>query len=154
MLIRVECVEGRRKPCFARGPGLRFERQLFGKAQITMKIVLIALTVVAVIGVVVVIVVLFIAGRVSDAHGRTLYSSFGAWTRIQEFARAQGKTNYIAEADKTVALIERDLKQWREIAVASNMDLTPFEKMQATAYETTDRNIKNGQNPLAHLDAP
>jgi hypothetical protein len=53
-----------------------------------------------------------------------------------------------------VALIEHDLKQWREIAVASGTDLSLFEKMQSTAYETTDQNIKNGQNPLAHLDAP
>ena len=119
-----------------------------------MKTVLITLAIVAVLGVVVVVVVLFMASRVSEAHGRALYSSFGAWTRIQEFARLQGKTNYIAEADKTLALIEHDLKRWREIAVTAGTDLSPFEKMQSTAYKTTDQNIKNGQNPLAHLDAP
>ena len=80
--------------------------------------------------------------------------SFGAWLRIQEFARLQGKTNYIAEADKTVAMIERDLKQWRDIAMASGTDLSPFDKLQATAYKTTDQNIQNGKNPLAHLDVP
>lgn len=118
-----------------------------------MKTLLIVLGVIAVFGVIAVVVVLFVAGRVGDAHGRALHSSFGAWKRIQEFARAQGKTNYIVEADKTVALIEHDLKQWRDTAVASGIDLTPFEKAQATAYETTDQSINNGQNPLAHLDA-
>ena len=30
--------------------------------------------------------------------------------------------------------------------------LSRLQKMQADAYATTDRNIKNGQNPLAYLD--
>jgi hypothetical protein len=119
-----------------------------------MKTLFITLAIVAILGVVVLVVVLLMASRMSAAHGRALYSSYGAWTRIQEFARLQGKTNYIVETDKTVAMLEHDLKQWREIAVASGTDLAPFEQLQATAYKTTGQNIENGQNPLAHLDVP
>jgi hypothetical protein len=120
-----------------------------------MKKVLIALGIAAVIGGVLLIFVLFkAAGVVREAHGRALYSSAGAWTRIQEFARSQGKTNYIVEADRKLGFIENDLKEWRQGAEAAGLDVTSFEKLRAAAYETTDRNIKNGQNPLAYLDAP
>lgn len=118
-----------------------------------MKTFLITIGVVGIIAVGLLAFVLWkAAGVVREAHGRALYSSYGAWSRIQEFAHAQGKTNYIAEADKTAALIEHDLKQWSDTAMASGKDVSRFEKMQADAYETTDRNIKNGQNPLAYLD--
>ena len=117
-----------------------------------MKIILISLAVVAVIGGVLVLFVLVKFGSaVGKAHGRALYSSAGAWTRIQEFAQVQGKSNYIAEAESKLTLLKNDLKAWREIAPSST-DFAALEKMQATAYETTDRNIKNGQNPLAYLD--
>jgi Tfp pilus assembly protein PilE len=117
-----------------------------------MKAVLISLAVVAVIGGVLVLFVLVkFGGAVSKAHGQALYSSVGAWTRIQEFAHAQGKSNYIAEAESKLTLIKSDLKAWRETAPSST-DFAALEKMQATAYDTTDKNIKNGQNPLAYLD--
>jgi hypothetical protein len=120
-----------------------------------VKIFLIALGIVVLVGGVVVVIVLFkAAGIVNEAHGRALYSSIGAWTRIQEYARTHGNTNHIAEANKKVELIEHDLKQWREQAVAMGLDLASFEKARTSAYETTDQNIKSGQNPLIHLEAP
>jgi hypothetical protein len=123
-------------------------------SQARMKKILIAIGVVGVIAVALVVIVLFKAANVvREAHGRALYSSYGAYTRIQEFAHAKGDTNYIAEADKTVAMIEHDLKQWRETALASGKDISKFEKMQADAYAVTDQNIKSGQNPLAYLDS-
>lgn len=120
-----------------------------------MKKILIALGIAAVVGCSLMIYVVFKAGGVVlKAHGQALYSGAGAWLRIQEFARAQGKTNYIAEADSNLTLLESDIKVWRERAEAAGLDIASFEKMRTTAYETTDRNIKNGQNPLAYLDAP
>ncbi len=125
------------------------------RAHDTMKKVLITLGIAAVVGCSLLIYVVFKAGGVDlKAQGQALYSGAGAWSRIQEFARAQGNTKYIAEADRTLKLLEDDIKQWRESAQAVGLDITSFEKMRATAYETTDRNIKNGQNPLAYLDAP
>jgi hypothetical protein len=117
-----------------------------------MKIILISLAVVAVIGGILVLFVLLKFGSaVGKAHGQALYSSVGAWTRIQEFAQAQAKSNYIAEAESRLTLIKSDLKSWRETAPSST-DFAALEKAQATAYDTTDRNIKSGQNPLAYLD--
>jgi hypothetical protein len=119
-----------------------------------MKVILISLAVVAVIGGGVVLFLLLKFGSaVGKAHGQALYSSVGAWTRIQEFAQAQGKSNYIAEAESKLTLLKNDLKSWRESAPSST-DFAALEKAQATAYETTDRNIKNGQNPLAYVDVP
>lgn len=91
---------------------------------------------------------------IRKAHGQALYSGAGAWTRILEFAKDQGKSNYIAEAESNLAILESDLKSWREEAEAAGVDIASFEKMRATAYETTDLNIKNGLNPLAYLDEP
>jgi hypothetical protein len=117
-----------------------------------MKVVFISLAVVAVIGGVLVLFFLVKFGSaVGKAHGQALYSSVGAWTRIQEFAHAQGKSNYIAEAESRLTLLKNDLKSWRETAPSST-DFAALEKAQATAYDTTDRNIKSGQNPLAYLD--
>jgi len=119
-----------------------------------MKTILISLAAVAVIGAVLAAFILVkISGTVSKAHGDALYSGIGAWTRIQEFAHAQGKSNYIAEAERSLTFLKNDLKSWRESAPSST-DFAALEKRQATAYETTDRNIKNGQNPLGYLDAP
>jgi hypothetical protein len=118
-----------------------------------MKKVLIILGVVAVIGGILLIVALFkVAHVVRDAEGRAFYSGIGAWTRIQEFAHASGKTNYIAEADRKMAFLQQQLSDWQQNI--AGQDISSFEKMKATAYETTDKNIKNGLNPLAYLDAP
>ena len=118
-----------------------------------MKAVFITLGIIAILGVVLLVTVLLLAaGVVRKAHGQALYSSVGAWKRIQEFAHSEGKSNYIAEADSKLALLEADLKAWRESA--GSADLAALEKARLTAYETTDRNIKSGQNPLAYLDVP
>src|SRR5215472_14204531 len=117
-----------------------------------MKPVFIALGIVGVVGAVLLVIVLLrVAGVVRTAHGQALYSSVGSWRRIQEFAHAQGKTNYIAEADRTLAQLEGDLKAWRESAPPGT-DFAALEKMEELANKTTDASIKNGQNPLGYLD--
>jgi len=117
-----------------------------------MKKVLITLGILAVVGAVfLIVVVVKVAHTFHDAEGRALYSGLGAWTRIQEFARTSGKTNYIAEADSKVAFLQQGLDGWKQ--TASGQDFSSFEKMQATAYDTTDKSIKHGENPLAYLDA-
>jgi hypothetical protein len=116
-----------------------------------MKKILIALGIAGVVCVVLLIVGLVKIGRTfHEAEGRAFYSAYGAWTRIDEFAHASGKSNYIAVADGNVAMIKGQLDQWRQNA--STADIAAFEKMQATAYQTTDRNLKSGLNPLAYLD--
>src|SRR5688572_29283064 len=117
-----------------------------------MKLAFIALAVVVVLGGALLLAVLYFAGNVAEAHGKALHSGYGAWKRIQEFAHASGKANYIAHADENVRLLEHDWKEWREMY--SYKDLKPFDQLQAQAYATTDQNIKNGQNPLAFLDVP
>lgn len=118
-----------------------------------MKRILIALGIFGLLVVILVVTVfLKVAGTINKATGHALYSSMGAWTRIQEFAHAQGKSNYVAEADRMVATLDDNLKAWRANA-SSSADIAALEKMRTAAYETTDRNIKNGQNPLAYLDA-
>src|SRR5690242_19540358 len=98
-----------------------------------MKGILIALRILGLLVVVLVVTVFFkVAGTINKATGQALYSSVGAWTRIQEFARAQGKSNYMAEADTTVAALQHDLKTWRKNAPAS-VDIAALEKMRATA---------------------
>ena len=64
-----------------------------------MQTALVALGVVVVLGGVVLAAVLYMGGSAAEAHGRALYTSFGAWTRIREFARDRGDVGYIAEAD-------------------------------------------------------
>jgi len=116
-----------------------------------MKKILIILGIVAVAGFLLLLVVIFSAVTViRRAEGPAIYSGVGAWTRIDEFAHAQGKTNYIAFADSQLALLQEAQKQWQK--VASIQDLSRLQKIQTNAYATTDRNIKNGQNPLAYLD--
>jgi hypothetical protein len=118
-----------------------------------MKKIIIALGIVGLVGAVLVVVALVKIGHAfHEAEGKAFYASLGAYTRIDEFAHASGKANYIAEADKNLAFIKSQLNQWQQ--TASGADLTALEKMQATAYQTTDRNIKAGQNPLAYLDPP
>ena len=118
----------------------------------SMKALFITLGIVAVIGVALLAVVSFrVVGAVRTAHGQALYSSVGAWRRIQEFANAQGNSNYVAEADKTLAMLERELKAWRESAPPGT-DFAALEKMEELANKTTDAKIRNGQNPLGYLD--
>ena len=119
-----------------------------------MKTIFIVSGIVIGIAAVALIVVLLAASKVNEAHGRALYASFGSWRRIQEFAAAQGKPHEIAEADKTLAMIWHDLEQWRAIALSSGRNMSVFERIEAEAYETTDKNIKNGQNPLLFLNLP
>jgi hypothetical protein len=120
-----------------------------------MKKVLIVLGIVAIVGCSFLLyVVMKVGDKVLKAEGMSLYSGAGAWSRIQEYAREQGNPKYIAETDKSLKFLEGGIKQWRERAEAANLDINSFEKMRIIAYETTDRNIKNGVNPLAYLDAP
>jgi hypothetical protein len=117
-----------------------------------MKKILIALGIAGLICAVLLVAALVKIGRAfHEAEGKAFYASLGAWTRIDEFAHASGKPNYIAEADKMLTVIKSNLNQWRQTSPGA--DIIALEKMQATAYQTTDRNIKAGQNPLAYLDA-
>ena len=119
-----------------------------------MKKVFLILGIVAGIGFllvfVAVVALLIMIHRGREFAGQTLYPGIGMWTRIDEFAHAQGKTNYIAYADDQLALLREAQKEWMESN--SNRDLSGLKKMQADAYATTDQNIKNGQNPLSYLD--
>lgn len=120
--------------------------------RVNMKKILIAVGVAAAIGGVLLMVALIkFVHVIHEAEGRALYSSVGAWTRIQEFAHASGKTNYIVFADSQLAMLQHQLNGWQQNA--RQADLSSFEKLQVTAYATTDKNIKNGLNPLAYLDA-
>lgn len=97
------------------------------------------------------ILFIFKAAKViHEAEGQALYSSIGSWTRIQEFAHAGGKTNYIAYTDLQMQEIQKMLDEWKKNA--GSTEISNYEKMEATAYVQTDKNIKNGQNPLAFLD--
>lgn len=119
-----------------------------------MKKILIILGIVA--AVVFLLIVAFTAWLFSEIHkarelaGPALYSSMGAWTRIQEFAHAQGKTNYIAFADNQVAQIQAMVDDWQK--TVSSEEISNLQKTQAAAYAQEDKNIKSGQNPLAYLD--
>lgn len=116
-----------------------------------MKKLLIILGIVAATGLLVLVVgLIWVVGMIRKAEGPALYSSVGAWTRIDEFAHAQGKTNYIAFADNQLSILQDAQKEWQKSA--GNRDLSSLQKMQADAYATTDRNIKSGQNPLSYLD--
>jgi hypothetical protein len=97
--------------------------------------------------------ILFVAFVVYEIHkdrGAVLYSCAGEWTRIDEFAHQQGKTNYIVFADGQLTMYQKVANQWRETASAS--EISKCEKMQADAYTNMDKNIRNGLNPLAYLD--
>ncbi|HTR42977.1 MAG TPA: hypothetical protein VMH87_15290 [Pseudomonadales bacterium] len=116
-----------------------------------MKKVLVILGIVGVSVISLILIVLFVAFRmIHKAEGPALYSSMGAWTRIQEYAHAQGKTNYIAFADQQVADIQTMVGEWQRNL--GSQELADLQKKQAEAYAQTDKNIKSGQNPLAFLD--
>jgi hypothetical protein len=116
-----------------------------------MKKILIILGIVAVVIISLILGVLFLAfSMIHKAEGPALYSSMGAWTRIQEFAHAEGKTNDIAFADKQVAQIQTMLDEWH--ATVGSEELSKLHAAQAAAYAQEDKNIKSGQNPLAFLN--
>jgi hypothetical protein len=116
-----------------------------------MKKVLIILgTIVAVVFMVIVVFTFLLFRMIHKAEGPAIYSSMGAWTRIQEFAHAQGKTNYTAFADKQVADIQTMVDEWQK--TVGTQELANLRAAQATAYAQEDKNIKSGQNPLAFLD--
>lgn len=116
-----------------------------------MKKVLVILGIVAAGGCL--LVILFVTLVVYEIHkskGPVLYSCVGMWTRIDEFAHQQGKTNYIAFADGQLEIYQTASKQWRENASAS--EIARCEKMRTDAYVNMNKNIQNGLNPLAYLD--
>jgi len=116
-----------------------------------MKKILIILGIVVVAGLLLLLAGIFaVVAMIHKAEGPALYSSVGAWTRIDEFAHTSGKTNYIAFADNQLTLLQQAQTEWQKSA--GNKDLSSLQKMQADAYATTDKNIKSGQNPLAYLD--
>jgi len=91
-----------------------------------------------------------VVGEVRRAEGSALYSGRGAWTRIQEYAHAQGKTNYIAYADSQLSAIQDLLNQWQK--TAGTPDLSKLHQAETNAYSDVDKNIKSGFNPLSYLD--
>ena len=92
----------------------------------------------------------FVVYEIHKDRGPVLYSCVGMWTRIDEYAHDQGKTNYIVFADGQLAMYQKVASQWREKASAS--EISQCEKMQADAYTNMDNNIRNGLNPLAYVD--
>ena len=116
-----------------------------------MKKILIILGIVAVVIISLILGVLFLAfSMIHKAEGPALYSSMGAWTRIQEFAHADGRTNYIAFADYQVAQLQNILDGWQK--TVGDKEISNLHATQAAAYAQEDKNIKSGQNPLAFLD--
>ena len=116
-----------------------------------MKKILIALGCVAAVCFLLLLAFLFyVTHLIHQATGPALYSSVGAWTRIDEYAHVQGKTNYINYADKQLAILKSELDGWQKNTPGVN--ITNLENMQATSYANMDRGIKSGQNPLAFLD--
>ena len=116
-----------------------------------MKIFFIILGIVAgVVFLLIVAVTYVLFSAIHKAEGPAFYSSMGAWTRIQEFAHAEGKTNYIAFADHQVAQIQTVLDEWQ--ATVGSKERVSLQQAQAAAYAQEDKNIKSGQNPLAFLD--
>jgi uncharacterized protein YxeA len=92
--------------------------------------------------------ILFAAFIVYEFHkdrGPVLYSCVGEWTRIDEFAHQQGKTNYIVFADGQLEQYQTFSKNWRKSASAT--EISKCEKLQADAYTNMDNNIRNGLNP-------
>jgi len=116
-----------------------------------MKKFLIILGIVAVVVFLMIVAFSFMVFRaIHKAEGPALYSSMGAWTRIQEFAHADGRTNYIAFADYQVAQLQNILDGWQK--TVGDKEISNLHVTQAAAYAQEDKNIKSGQNPLAFLD--
>ena len=116
-----------------------------------MKRVLIVAGIVAAAGFLFLILfVTFVVYEIHKTKGPVLYSCVGMWTRVDEFAHQQEKTNYIAFADGQLEQYQAASKEWSKSATAS--EISQCEKMQADAYTNMDKNISNGLNPLAYLD--
>lgn len=116
-----------------------------------MKKVFIIVGIVVVAGFMLLLVLIFsLASLIRKAEGPAIYSGVGAWTRMDEYAHAQGRTNYIAFADTQLAVMQEAQKEWQKNL--GSQELSRLQKIQADAYATMDRNIKNGENPLAYLD--
>jgi predicted SpoU family rRNA methylase len=116
-----------------------------------MKKILLILGIIFIVGFSLLVFFIFKAATViHQATGQALYSSMGAWTRVQEYAHAGGKTNYIAYADQQLEEIQKMLDEFKKNE--SNLGISNFQKMEVSAYAQTDKNIKSGQNPLAFLD--
>jgi|SRR5215469_11399252 len=114
------------------------------------KVLIILRTIAAVVFLVIVVFTFLLFRMIHKAEGPAIYSSMGAWTRIQEYAHAQGKTNYIAFADHQVADIRAMVDEWQK--TVGSQELANLQKAQAAAYAQEDKNIRSGQNPLAFLD--
>ena len=82
--------------------------------------------------------------------GPTIYSGIGEWTRMDEFAHAQGNTNYITAADEQLTLLRQEQKEWQENAGVQ--DASVLQKAQSDAYAAMDQKIKKGFNPFTDLD--
>jgi hypothetical protein len=122
-----------------------------GRDSSPMKKVLIIVGIIGVAGfTALVVILLFFISEARRAVGPALYSSMGASIRIQEYAHAAGKTNYIAYADNQVTLVQGWINDWQK--TAENADPAKLHELETNAYVTMDKNIKNGVNPLAFLD--
>lgn len=119
-----------------------------------MKKILIIIGIVVATGFLLVVVGIFalitMIHRAQRLAGPAIYSGIGEWTRMDEFAHAQGKTNYIAAADDQLTLLREAQKEWQESADIQNVSV--LQKVQSDAYTTMDQKIKNGLNPFAYLD--
>ncbi len=78
--------------------------------------------------------------RAERLVGPAIYSGIGEWTRMDEFAHAQGKTNYITVADEQLTLLREEQKEWQESA--GIQDVSALQKMQSDAYTAMDLMIK------------
>ncbi len=83
--------------------------------------------------------------------GPAIYSGIGEWTRMDEYAHAQGNTNYITAADEQLTLLRQGQKEWQESA--GIQDVSALQKMQSDAYAAMDQKIKKGLNPFTDLDS-
>jgi hypothetical protein len=92
----------------------------------------------------------FVVYEIQKSKGPVFYSCVGEWTRIDEYAHQQEKTNYVVFADGQLDMYQKVSREWSHRASAS--EVSKCKKMQADAYTQMDKNIKNGLNPLAYLD--
>ena len=116
-----------------------------------MKKFLIIFGIIVLVGVVLFVAVLYvIAGAIKREAGPQMYSTVGEWTRIDEYAHAGGKTNYIVYADSQLAMLQNTVNVWQKNVGFT--DVSNLEIIRSNAYATADKDIKNGQNPLGFLD--
>ncbi len=119
-----------------------------------MKKVLVILGIVVATGFLLVVAGVFVLitmiHRAERLVGPAIYSGIGEWTRMDEFAHAQGKTNYITVADEQLTLLREEQKEWQESA--GIQDVSALQKMQSDADTAMDQKIKKGLNPFTDLD--